>query len=33
MQKQPTKLDLLGACIMGAILGAMFAYGALGGLF
>lgn len=31
MQKQPTKLDLLGAAIMGAILGAMLAYGALGG--
>lgn len=33
MQKQPTKLDLLGACIMGAILGAFLAYGLLGGLF
>lgn len=31
MNKQPTKLDYLGACIMGAILGLMFAYGALGG--
>lgn len=31
MQKQPTKLDYLGACIMGAILGAMLAYGAMGG--
>jgi len=33
MQKQPKKLDYLGAAIMGAILGAMLAYGALGGLF
>ena len=33
MSKQPTKLDYLGAAIMGAILGAMLAYGALGGLF
>ena len=33
MQKQPTKLDYLGAAVMGAILGVMFAYGALGGLF
>ena len=31
MKKQPTKLDLLGACIMGAILGAFLAYGLLGG--
>ena len=33
MSKQPTKLDILGAAIMGAILGAMFAYGAMGGFF
>ena len=31
MNKKPTKWDVLGACIMGAILGAMLAYGALGG--
>ena len=31
MQKQPTKWDILGACIMGAILGAFIAFGALGG--
>jgi len=31
INKQPTKLDYLGAAIMGAILGAMLAYGALGG--
>jgi uncharacterized integral membrane protein len=29
--KQPTLLDILGACIMGAILGAFIAFGALGG--
>ena len=29
--KQPTTWDYLGAAIMGAILGAMLAYGALGG--
>jgi hypothetical protein len=29
--KQPTKWDYLGAAIMGAILGAMLAYGALEG--
>lgn len=29
--KQPTFWDYVGACVMGAILGAMFAYGALGG--
>lgn len=29
--QKPTKLDYLGAAIMGAILGAMLAYGALGG--
>ena len=32
MSKQPTKLDYLGAAIMGAILGAMLAYGAMGGV-
>jgi hypothetical protein len=31
MKKQPTKLDYLGVAIMGAILGAMLAYGLLGG--
>ena len=31
--KQPTLLDILGACIMGAILGAFLAYGLLGGGF
>ena len=30
-KKQPTKLDILGAAIMGAILGAFLAYGLLGG--
>jgi hypothetical protein len=30
-KKQPTKLDILGACIFGAILGAFLAYGLLGG--
>ena len=29
--KQPTLWDYLGACIMGAILGAFLAYGLLGG--
>lgn len=29
--KKPTFKDYLGAAIMGAILGAMLAYGALGG--
>lgn len=29
--QKPTIKDYLGAAIMGAILGAMFAYGALGG--
>jgi hypothetical protein len=29
--KKPTFKDYLGAAIMGAILGAMFAYGTLGG--
>jgi hypothetical protein len=29
--KKPTFLDILGACIMGAILGAFLAYGLLGG--
>jgi len=31
MNKKPTFKDYLGACVMGAILGAMLAYGALGG--
>ena len=31
MKKEPTILDILGACIMGAILGAFLAYGLLGG--
>ena len=31
MKKQPTLLDVLGACVMGALLGAMLAYGLLGG--
>jgi hypothetical protein len=31
MKKEPTLWDILGACIMGAILGAFLAYGALGG--
>lgn len=31
MNKQPTKWDVLGACIMGAILGGFLAYGFLGG--
>lgn len=30
-KKQPTKWDYLGAAVMGAILGAMLAYGLLGG--
>jgi uncharacterized integral membrane protein len=30
-KKQPTKLDILGAAVMGAILGAFLAYGLLGG--
>ena len=29
-KKQPTFWDILGACIMGAILGAFLAYGLLG---
>ena len=29
--KQPTKLDILGACIFGAILGAFLAFGLTGG--
>jgi hypothetical protein len=29
--KQPTILDILGACLFGAILGAFLAYGAMGG--
>jgi len=31
MKKEPTLLDILGACIMGAILGGFLAYGLLGG--
>jgi hypothetical protein len=31
MSKQPTFKDYLGAAIMGAILGVMLAYGAMGG--
>jgi hypothetical protein len=31
MKKQPTVWDILGACLLGAILGALFAYGLLGG--
>lgn len=31
MSKQPTKLDLLGACIMGAVFGGMIAVAILGG--
>jgi uncharacterized oligopeptide transporter (OPT) family protein len=31
MKKQPTIWDILGACLLGAILGALFAYGLLGG--
>lgn len=30
-QKQPGFLDYIGAAVMGAILGAMLAYGLLGG--
>jgi hypothetical protein len=30
-KKQPTKWDILGACIFGAILGAFLAYGLMGG--
>ena len=29
--KKPTLWDILGACILGAILGAFLAYGLLGG--
>jgi hypothetical protein len=29
--KKPTLWDILGACVMGALLGAMLAYGLLGG--
>jgi uncharacterized integral membrane protein len=29
--KQPTILDILGACVMGAILGGFLAFGLLGG--
>jgi hypothetical protein len=31
MKKEPTMWDILGACLLGAILGAMIAYGLLGG--
>lgn len=31
LNKKPTFKDYLGACIMGAILGAFLAYGLLGG--
>jgi len=31
LTKQPTKLDILGACILGAIIGAMIAVAILGG--
>ena len=31
LTKKPKLFDYIGAAIMGAILGAMFAYGALGG--
>lgn len=31
MKKEPTIWDILGACLLGAILGAMIAYGLLGG--
>lgn len=31
LNKKPTFKDYLGACIMGAILGLIFAYGVLGG--
>lgn len=31
-QKQPTKLDYLGAAVMGAILGGMIAVAILGGV-
>lgn len=31
MKKEPSLWDILGACIMGAILGAFLAYNALGG--
>jgi hypothetical protein len=30
-QKNPSKLEILGACALGAVLGAMFAYGLMGG--
>jgi hypothetical protein len=30
-KKQPTKWDIAGACVFGAILGAFLAYGLLGG--
>ena len=31
MKKEPTVLDILGACVMGAILGGFLAFGLLGG--
>jgi hypothetical protein len=31
MKKEPTLLDILGACVMGAILGGFLAFGLLGG--
>jgi uncharacterized integral membrane protein len=31
MKKEPTILDILGACVMGAILGGFLAFGLLGG--
>jgi hypothetical protein len=31
MKKEPTLWDVLGACIMGAILGGFLAYGLMGG--
>jgi len=31
LNKKPTLWDVLGACLMGAILGAFLAYGLLGG--
>jgi len=30
-KKQPTILDIAGACVFGAILGAFLAYGLMGG--
>ena len=31
MKKEPTLLEILGACIMGAILGGFLAFGLMGG--